>query len=161
AVAAGQQLAGVYADLSNVALASRAVPWWAYAVVALAGLGAPLLAAAPAVVGASRMTIREAISEIGLYQGPPAGSTPSAGPVGALVAPLVRALGPTVILALRQVSRRRGRLALSLILLATGGGAFMSGLNVAAASDRQLAGATSAQLGFDLELGLNRPQPTE
>jgi putative ABC transport system permease protein len=156
-VVAGRALAAVYADLSNVELASLAVPWWVYAVVALAGLLTPLLAAAAPVVGASRMTVREAISEVGLYQGPTAGGTRSA---GALAARLAAALGPTLVLALRHALRRRSRLALSLILLAMGGGTFMSGLNVAAASDRQLASG-EATLGYDLELSLSQPQPTE
>jgi putative ABC transport system permease protein len=151
---AGRELAAVYADLSNVELASRAVPWWVYAVVALAGLLTPPLAAAAPVVGASRMTVREAISEIGLYQGPTAGSG------GALAARMAGALGPTLVLALRHALRRRGRLALSLILLAMGGGTFMSGLNVAAASDRQLASGV-ATLGYDLELSLGQPQGAE
>jgi putative ABC transport system permease protein len=153
-VVAGRALAGYEADLSNVELASRAFPWSVYGVVALAGLLTPLLAAAGPVVGASRMTIREAISEVGMYQGPSAGSG------GALAARLVGVLGPTLILALRQAVRRRGRLIFSLILLATGGGIFMSGLNVAAASEQQLASGV-ATLGYDLELSLGQPQPAE
>jgi len=156
-VLAGQALAAAYADLSNVDLASRAVPWWVLAVVVLAGLLTPLVAAAGPVVSASQMTVREAISEVGLYQGPGGGKT---GSVGALAARIGAALGPSLVLALRHAFRRRGRLAISLALLALGGGTFMSGLNVAAASDRQLARG-EATLGFDLEVSISRPQPTE
>jgi hypothetical protein len=85
---------------------------------------------------------------------------PTTGSGGALAARIGRALGPTLVLALRHAVRRRRRLALSLILLAVGGGTFMSGLNVAAASDRQLASGV-ATLGYDLELSLGQPQPTE
>jgi putative ABC transport system permease protein len=100
------------------------------------------------------MTIREAISEIGMYQRPTAGSA------GTLATRLAGVLGPSLVLALRQTSRRRGRLVLSLILMAAGGGMFMSGLNVAAASERQLAGGVAA-LGYDLELTLGQPLPAE
>jgi putative ABC transport system permease protein len=68
------------------------------------------------------------------------------------------AAGPTLVLALRHALRRRRRLAVSLALLAFGGATFMSGLNVAAASDRQLA-TGDATLGYDLELSLTQPQP--
>jgi putative ABC transport system permease protein len=157
AVIAAWVLATIYADRSNVELASRAVPWWVLAVVMLAGLLTPLLAAAMPVTSASQMTVREAISEVGLFQGPTGRST---GSVGALAARLGAALGPSLVLALRHAFRRRGRLAVSLVLLAVGGGTFMSGLNVEAASDRQLASG-EATLGYDLEVSLTQPQPTE
>src|SRR5262249_36001243 len=92
---AGRELASTYANLSNVELASPAIPWWVYGVVALAGLLTPLLAAAAPVVGASRMTVREAIGDAGMYQGPAGGSG------GALVARVAGAFGPTLVLALR------------------------------------------------------------
>ncbi|MBI3970057.1 MAG: ABC transporter permease [Chloroflexi bacterium] len=150
-VGGAQRLARAYAELSNVALASLALPWWVYLVVALAGLLAPLLAAAAPVVRASTATVREAIGEVGAYQ------LPTGGPGWALV---VRALGPALVLALRNAFRRRARLLLSLSLLAVGGGTFMSGLNVAASSDRQLALA-EATLTYDAELHLSRPEATE
>ncbi|GIW07545.1 MAG: hypothetical protein KatS3mg060_2350 [Dehalococcoidia bacterium] len=156
-VVAGQALAAVDAGLSNVELASRAVPWWVYAVVALAALFTPVLAAAAPVIGASRMTVREAITDVGMYEAPTGGSAASA---GALAARIAGVLGPSLVLALRHAVRRRRRLALSLVLLAVGGGTFMSGLNVAAASERQLASGI-ATLGYDLELNLGQPQPTD
>jgi putative ABC transport system permease protein len=156
-VLAGQQLAAVYADLSNVALASQVIPWWVYAVVALAGVLTPLLAASVPVASASRMTVREAISEAGMYQGPTSGPAPSDGGVAKRVAVV---LGPTLVLALRHAVRGRRRLALSLILLAVGGGAFMSGQNVAAASDRKLESGIT-MLGYDLELNLSQAQQTD
>jgi putative ABC transport system permease protein len=156
-VIAGQQLAAVYADLSNVALVSRAIPWWVYSIVAVAGVLTPLLAAWVPVAGASRMTVREAISEAGMYQGPTPGLAASG---RAMARRAVTPLGPTLVLALRHAVRRRRRLALSLLLLAVGGGAFMSGLNVAASSDRKLQSGITT-LGYDLELNLSQAQQTD
>ena len=156
-VVAGRELAAVYADLSNVTLFSREIPWWIYGIVASAGLLTPQIAAAGPVIGASRMTVREAVSEVGLYEGP---ATASASAARVLAARLAGILGPTLVLALRHAFRQRRRLALGLVLMALGGGLFMSGQNVAAASDRQLANLAET-LGYDLELGLSQPQPTE
>src|SRR5262249_41749960 len=81
----------------------------------------------------------------------------AAGTSGALVSRAANLLGPSLVLALRNGLRRRQRLLLSLMLLAVGGATFMSGLNVAASSDRQLASGI-ALLGYDLEISLARPQ---
>src|SRR5262245_4096658 len=153
-VLGARALAAAEADLSNVELASLAIPWWVFAVVAGAGVLTPLLAAAGPVAAASRMTVREAIAEVGAYEGP------SAAAPGALFARVARALGPTLLLALRSAARRRRRLVNSLLLLAAGGALFMTGLNVAESSERQLASGI-ATLGYDLELSLGQPQPTD
>ena len=154
AVAGARWLAGAYAERSNVALGSLALPGWFFPVVGLAGLLAPLLAAAVPVHRASTATVREAVSEAGAYR------TPAGGPGWALAGRVTRALGPALVLALRSAVRRPTRLLLTLSLLAVGGGTFMSGLNVAAASERQLAQAAAA-LTYDAELQLRRPEATE
>jgi putative ABC transport system permease protein len=61
---------------------------------------------------------------------------------------------------MRNVVRRRGRLGLSLALLAVGGGTFMAGLNVTAAADARMAMMEMAR-GYDVDLQLNRPTDTE
>jgi putative ABC transport system permease protein len=152
-VVAGVWLAATMADLSNITLADTAAPGWVYLVEVLVGLFMPLLAAADPIVRASTMTVREAVSEISLYAAPSRAAS-SAGRWVASVA------GPTLVLALRNAFRRQGRLALSLGLLAVGGGTFMAGLNVAAASDSRLAAAEAVRT-FDMDLQLSRPQPTE
>ena len=149
-----RRLAALYADLSNVVLADAAVPWWAWAGTALAGVLAPLLAALPPVFAASRATVHEALSELGMYRGP-RGAAPSTS--GARAAAFV---GPTLVLAWRHVLRRRRRLALSVLLLGTGGAVFLTGIDVAAATDRKLARG-GALPEYDLELALGEPQPTE
>jgi putative ABC transport system permease protein len=153
-LAAGRQLAGAFADLSNVALASLAIPWWVYLVDGLAGLLVPLLAASVPVVGASRVTVREALGEPGVSYRPARGTRW----IGAVR--ISRLLGPVLTMAVRNAFRRRARLLFSLALLALGGALFMTGLNVAAASERQLAIGEAAR-GYDLDLVLSRPQPTE
>jgi putative ABC transport system permease protein len=151
-VAGARAMAGVYADFSNVVLASVAIPWWGYGVLVLAGLLTPLLAAAAPVAAASRITVREAISDASLYRGP-------AGVRNEATGRAARALGPTLTLALRHALRRRRRLALSVMLLGLGGGAFMTGWNVEAAGEQRLA-VRAASPGYDLELTLSRPHPT-
>jgi len=64
---AGQRLAVVFAALSNVELTSDAVPPFAYAIGIAVGLSLPLVAATIPIVNASRMTVREAVTEIGLF----------------------------------------------------------------------------------------------
>ncbi len=152
-VAGARELAGVYADFSNVVLTSVAIPWWGYGALVLAGLLAPLLAAAAPVLAASRITVREAIGDASLYRGP-AGVRNEAATGRA-----ARTLGPSLTLALRHALRRRGRLALSVMLLGFGGGAFMTGWNVEAAGEQRLA-VRAASPGYDLELTLSQPHPT-
>jgi putative ABC transport system permease protein len=150
--ALGALLAGAFADLSNITLVSSAVPTWVFLVNAVAGVGLPLLAAAVPIARASRLTVREAIGDVGLYRAPTGGAL--------LGARISRAVGPTLALAGRSAFRRPGRLVLSLALLTAGGATFLSGVNVAAASDRQMA-AAEARRAFDLELHLTRPVPTD
>ena len=147
---AGQRLAEVFAALSNVELRSEVVPPFAYALEIAVGLSLPLLAATIPIVKASRMTVREAVTEIGLF------SLLGGDRSRWLPAWLTRALGPTLALGVRNVVRRRGRLGLSLGLLAVGGGTFMAGLNVAAAADARMA-AMEASRGYDVDVRLNRP----
>jgi putative ABC transport system permease protein len=151
---AGRQLAGAFAELSNVALTSLEIPWWVYLVEAMAGLLVPLLAAAGPIVGASRVTVREALAEPGIS------SRPAGGRRWTVIAWVFGLLGPALTMAVRNTFRRRARVVLSLALLAVGGATFMSGLNVAAASNRRLA-AGEAGRAYDLDLVLNRPHPTE
>jgi putative ABC transport system permease protein len=151
---AGQRLAEVFATLSNVELRSDAVPPFAYAIEIAVGLSLPLLAATMPIVKASRMTVREAVTEIGLF------SLLGGARSRWLPGWLTRALGPTLALGVRNVVRRRGRLGLSLGLLAVGGGTFMAGLNVAAAADARMA-AMEASRGYDVDVQLNRPANTD
>jgi putative ABC transport system permease protein len=151
-VLGAQALARFYADNSNIVLAESAVPWWAWVAIVLAGVCAPLVASAPTVIAASRMTVHAAISETNLHQGP----RPARGERSRLAA----VCGPSLVLAWRHVLRRRRRVALSFFLLAAGGSVFTSGIDVSRAMDEKLA-AGSVLPEYDLELALSEPQARE
>jgi hypothetical protein len=70
----------------------------------------------------------------------------------------IRGLDSTLLLALRNTFRRRGRLLLTLILLASAGAMFMTGINVKAGWENFLSQGVSAR-HYDLEIRLSNPQP--
>lgn len=112
-----------------------------------AGLGLPLLAALAPVVGASRVTVREAIASHGLGG---AGGTPAA------LAARARALPVALRLAVTNTFRRRRRLLLTTAGLALGGAVFVGVLSVRASLDRTLREAAPYR-GYDVDLSLDRP----
>src|SRR5262245_62321237 len=73
---------------------------------------------------------------------------------------LLAGLNRPFLMALRNTCRRRARLLLTLGLLAAGGGMFMTGLNIAAAWDRNLADSFATRR-YDLEIRLSHPEPTD
>jgi putative ABC transport system permease protein len=104
--------AGNLADLLNFTLFDTSIPWSAPLIVVLSGVGIPLLVAYLPIRSASHATVREAISDWG--------AKVSSG--GSLLAKLPQSM--------RQLFRRPRRLALSLLLLGSSGGIFMTSLNV-------------------------------
>jgi putative ABC transport system permease protein len=116
------RLARVIADTMNFTVTSAALPIWVYALVVAVGLLVPLLVSIPTIVRASRITIREALGSVGLSANFGSGRFDRA-------LACLGGFGLTNELALRNIFRRRGRLALSLALLAGGGGLFITALN--------------------------------
>lgn len=151
--AAGRGLARVLAELLNLRLYSEAIPGWAWLAEIALGLLVPLLAALLPISAATRITVRDAVSESGA-------SRKLASPralrlaLGALTA--LPGLDRSLVLALRNSFRRPARLALMLALLGTAGAVFMTSLNVRTAWQRNLADA-AADRRYDLELQLPRP----
>ena len=153
-VAAGRGFATAVADLLNITLYSQAIPWWVFGVQTVAGLLVPLLVALGPITRGSRITVREAISDFGVSQ-----ETFGSRRLDALLGAL-RGLDRSLLLALPNTFRRRGRLLLTLGLLAAGGAMFMTGLNVSAAWQRNLADSF-ANRRYDLEIRLSRPEPVD
>ncbi|HEV8545981.1 MAG TPA: FtsX-like permease family protein [Candidatus Limnocylindrales bacterium] len=118
-------LANVFAFL-GIRAASLDAPWWAYAVIVLAGAGLPPLMALGPLIRTSRTTVRAAIDHRGL------GSNPS-GATGVLarLSRLSR-LDRGVLMALRNTVRRPARFALSVGLLASAGTVFVAGVSLGA-----------------------------
>lgn len=150
----GRLLAGQGARLLNLDLASTAVPGWVYAVVLTAGIGVPLLVALVPLVRGARVTVRQAIDDHG--------ADPGAGGATRVERLLSRLRGPGrgQLMALRNMFRRRGRLSLSVGLLAVAGAMFLTGLNTASGW-AALVDQGIAHRHYDLEVRLAQPQAAE
>src|SRR6266404_5790942 len=114
------------AVLLNFDVTSFAVPLWVYLWVLTVGMVVPLLAAAWPVWKGSAISVREALADFGVSRnafGSSVFDRMLAG-IGGRSRPLL--------LAIRNSFRRRTRLVLTLMTLATGGVFFMSGVNVRA-----------------------------
>jgi putative ABC transport system permease protein len=147
----GRVLAGRAADLLNLDLTSTAVPGWVYAVVLAAGILVPLLVALVPLARGSRVTVREAIDDHGVDPGAVAGAS-----LERRLAPL-RGVSRARLMALRNMFRRRGRLALNVGLLAVAGTMFLTGLN-AAQGWSALVDEGISHRHYDLEIRLSEPQ---
>jgi putative ABC transport system permease protein len=134
----------------NMEVGGLEAPWWTYAAVIAIGIGLPLLVALRPVLGASRTTVREAISA--------AGVAPSGAGTPRLDAWLsgIRGLDRTLLLGLRNSFRRRARLLLSVGLLATAGAIFVAGLNTLAGIQSVPETLKTDRL-WDVEVGLAVP----
>jgi putative ABC transport system permease protein len=140
-----QALARMSAGMLNLNLESQAVPAWVYGVQLLSGLLVPLLAASLPILRASRLTVRQAIDQHGA-------SVPSGvGWIARLSAGSW--LSRTTQLAIRNAFRRRGRLALTVLLLGVGGGMFMTALNLSESWNR-IIDRVYENRSYDLELRL-------
>lgn len=138
----------------NFDLTSFAVPIWVYALVALVGLIAPLLAAAYPVAKGSAVTVSAALADFGVADrgfGADPLDRALAG-VGGLTRPLL--------LAVRNSFRHRTRLALTLLTLSVSGLFFMSALNVRA-SMMSTIDHLFAVRKFDLSINLATMYPVE
>ncbi len=151
-MAAGRGLAGMVAQLLNFTLYSQDVPVWVSLVLLLMGILVPLLVALIPIRRTTRITVREILNDYGTSRE----SFGSRGFDGWLSK--IRGVDNTLILALRNTFRRRGRLLLTLGLLAAAGGMFMTGINVKSGWERFLADGVASR-HYDLEIRLNSPQP--
>ena len=150
-IAAGRALAESTARMLNLELASRSVPVWLYVIQVLIGVGLPLAAALIPIKIAAGRTVRETLHDFGVRL--------SGGP-GRAVQWMSRLCGqdPALVQAIRNSVRHRGRLALTLGLLATAGAMFMTSINVKTAWQRNLVEAASER-HFDAEFQFAHAQP--
>lgn len=152
-IAAGRALAQVVANLLNITLASTNLPWWVFGIQGAAALVVPLLIALVPIVRGARVSVGEALRDSGVR----------AEEVGTGLdrrLALVRGLDRVLLVAVRNTFRRRGRLLLTLGLLASGGALVLASLNVAAAWQQATADGLAARR-FDAELRLSRPIAAE
>jgi putative ABC transport system permease protein len=150
-VMAGSSFARVVAELLNFKIYSDAIPLWVYAVLLLMGILIPFIVTLNPILRATRLTVRETLNDYGTNRE----KFDSRGLNGWLSK--IRGVDNTLLLALRNTFRRRGRLALTLSLLAAAGAMFITGINVKTGWETYLEDATQDR-HYDLEIRLNDPQ---
>ncbi len=150
-IAAGRGFASVVGDLLNFTIFSNAIPAWVYVVELLMGILIPLHVALDPIRRTSRTTVRETLNDYGTNS-ETFGSRGLDGWLGK-----IRGIDNTLILAIRNTFRRRGRLTLTLGLLAAAGAMFITGLNVKTGWETYLSNA-AADRHYDLEIRFNSPQ---
>jgi putative ABC transport system permease protein len=115
-------LAPAILTLLGVDAASLAAPWLMYGVVIAAGAGVPLLFSLASTIKTSRTTVREALDYRGVDRS--GDNTTRFGWLGRL-----RSLNRMVLMAFRNIFRRRARFLLSVGLLASAGAVFVAGMS--------------------------------
>src|SRR5215211_5211090 len=153
-IAAGRGFTGIITQLLNLKIYSDAVPAWVYLVLILMGVLIPLLVALDPILKTTRITVRETLNDYGISRDASASSLRD----GWLSR--IPLFDNTLILALRNTFRRRGRLILTLSLLSAAGAMFMTGINVRAGWQAYL-DQSGADRHYDLEIRFNAPVPTE
>ncbi len=149
-ILAGRGFAGVVAQLLNLKIYSTATPVWVYLVLFAMGALIPLLVALDPIRRTTRITVREILSDYGISR-----DAPSSRLWGGWLSRL-RSFDNTLILALRNTFRRRGRLLLTLSLLSAAGAMFMTGINVRNGWQAYL-NQSAADRHYDLEIRFNSP----
>lgn len=144
---AGRAFADVIAELLNFTIASyRVFPSIVLALIA-GGLATPLLFAMVPINKATRRTVRESLSDYGVSR-----REFGTGVVDRALASF-KGIDRTLVLAIRNAFRRRGRLLLTLTLLGAAGAMFIASLSVGNAWD-YFVRQSSVERTYDLELQL-------
>lgn len=151
---AGKKLALEVSNMLNFTLYSEVIPWWVYVVVIATGLVIPFIITLRPILRGSRITVREAINDYGVSQD--GFRSHAMDKIFGLFPRMDRSL----LLALRNSFRRRGRFILNLVLLAAGGAMFMTGLNVSSAWENDLNQAFQHR-HYDLMIRLNEDKPVD
>ncbi len=140
------------AGVINFDVSSWAVPRSVLLIEVAAGLLVPLLTAVMPVIGGTRITVREAVSDYGMGQG-----AARLGRVDRLMY-RVRKLPRPMLLSLRNTFRRKGRLVRTLATLVLGGAIFMA---VVSMRESVLLTVEDAMgyFNYDISVTMSRPQP--
>jgi ABC-type antimicrobial peptide transport system permease subunit len=128
----------------NILLGGFTVAWRAVLIGTLLGVLMPILAAAPPILAGIRVTILEAITDMGIH------ATYGHGVMVRLIdlVPLPVSLRQ----ALRNVSQKKARLALTIVALALAAGAFM-GVYAAFSSFNTILDSVMSQIGIHITVG--------
>jgi putative ABC transport system permease protein len=153
-VLAGRAFAIPVMEFLNFEVASGAIPLWAYVVQVALGVLVPLLTAAYPVYRGSRVTVHEAISDYGIDQ-----KTFGTGRLDRWLGRLPD-MPRSLTLSLRNTFRHRGRIVVTLVMLAAGGASFISALGSAASWDQTI-DDTFATINYDIDVRFARPYATD
>jgi putative ABC transport system permease protein len=152
-ILAGRAFAFPVLNMLNLNVTNTAIPLWTYLVQISLGILIPLAAAAFPVYQGSRTTVREAINDNG-------NKLNNFGAKGLeKLLRNIRGLPIALILAQRNIFRRRIRLILAVIMLAAGGATFITALG-SAASWNQTIDNTMSGMQYDIEIRFAQPYPT-
>ncbi len=151
-VLAGRALATIVARNQNLHLGSLSLSGWLYAGEVVVGVGLPLALALVPIATSSRRTVLDSLNDHGVE--PP---SLNAGRLARWASRCV-ARDPALVLAIRNSVRRRGRLALTVGLLAAAGALFITSLNLKAAWEGNLFDATSER-HYGAEFEFANPEP--
>jgi putative ABC transport system permease protein len=153
-VAAGRGFTSFIAQLLNLKIYSVAIPAWVYQILIAMGILVPLLVALDPILKTTRVTVRETLNDYGISRDASASNLRDGW------FRRIKFFDNTLILALRNTFRRRGRLILTLSLLSAAGAMFMTGINVRSGWQAYLDQA-AADRNYDLEVRLNSPVPAD
>jgi putative ABC transport system permease protein len=153
-IAAGRGFSGLVAQLLNLDIYSTVVPLWVYILLFLIGILIPLLVTLNPILRTTRISVRETLNDYGISRETFASGLGD-GWFGKRLA-----FDNTLKLSLRNTFRRRGRLILTLSLLASAGAMFMTGINVKSGWQAYL-DQSSADRHYDLEIRFNSLQSEE
>ncbi|MBW8844004.1 MAG: ABC transporter permease [Burkholderiales bacterium] len=153
----GRAYGGLKADLLNFPLDGIATPAWAVALQLFVGLALPLAAAALPVRAALRRPVGEALRDIGITRDGQALSLKR----GAFAARLVPYLGGwarPLLLSVGNAFRRRQRMLLTLLALASGGAVYLGAANLRCAVRGSVDELFDAQ-HYQLQVRVTAPTP--
>lgn len=142
----GRRYAEFTAELLNFDIAGAAIPAWVIGVQVLVGILLPLAASAIPVIKGTRIPVNEAIRDLGLA------TTAGEGRI------LRRAsgVGRPLLMSLRNAFRRRQRMILTLLTLATGGAVYLGAINLRSSIVASVDTVFGTQR-FDMVIRLARP----
>jgi putative ABC transport system permease protein len=135
----------------NIDVTSLAIPWWAYGVVIASGIIVPLIMSLGPLMRASRRTVREALDERGVDRQGVTSTTSFYTWLGKL-----RGMNLMLLMAFRNIFRRRTRFLLSVGLLSTAGAIFVGGLNTVAGI-QAIPTTLTDEHRWDVEVRLSAP----
>ncbi len=149
-VIAGRAFALSTMKMLNFNFMNSALPLWVYIVQIALGILVPSLVSIYPVYRGSRITVREAVSDYGVSlknYGTSRFNT---------LLERVRGLPRPLALSLRNAFRRRGRMVLTLVMLAAGGASFIAALGSAASWNRTIDSAF-ANVNYDIDVRFGQP----